>query len=107
MKKVYVITCTLEANKNLEFTLSDVKYVFSSEKKANKQLDVIKKAVIEGKWWSDSNGNPLYGKILSDQYFVNRHGSHMRDVVVELPNGLKEIYRISQLDLNSGFGINF
>lgn len=106
MKKVYVITCTLEANKNLEFTLSNVKFVFSNEKKANKQLDVIKKLVIEGKWWSDSNGNPLYGKILSDRYFTSYYGAHMRDLMIELPNGLKEIYRISQLDLNSGFGMD-
>ena len=48
MKKVYVITCTLEANKNLEFTLSDVQYVFSSEKKANTQLNIIKKEAVNG-----------------------------------------------------------
>lgn len=107
MKKVYVITCTVEANKILEFTLSDVMFAFSSKKKANKQLDVIKKAVIEGTWWSDGNGNPLYGKILSDQSFTSHYNSHMRDVMIESPNGLKEIYRISQLDLNSGFGEEF
>lgn len=107
MKKVYVITCSTEVNKNFSFSLSEVLYVFSSERKANKQLDVIKRAVIEGKWWSDKSGKPLFGKILHEQYFFSRTNYKERSVMIEMPNGLKEIYRISQLDLNSGFGMDW
>lgn len=107
MKKVYVITYTTEVNKNMGFSISDVLYAFSSEKKANKQLDIIMKLVIEGKWWSDKLGRPLHGKILSEQYCTNRHGYNMRYVMIKSPNGLTEIYKISRLDLNSGFCMDF
>lgn len=107
MKKVYVISFTMEANKMLEFTLSDIQFVFSSEKRANKQLNIIKKSVVDGKWWSDKNGEPLYGRILSDQYFVKNNGSYMRDVMVETPDGTKAIYRVTQVELNSGYNMNF
>jgi hypothetical protein len=106
MKKVYVITCMIEASNIREFTLSDVLFVFTSEKKANTQLNIIKKEAVNGKWWSDECGKPLYGRVLSDHY-IERNEKYLRDVIIENPNGIKELYRITKLELNSGYNINF
>lgn len=103
MKKVYIITCTTAASRVFEFTLSIVEWVFTSKKVANKQLDIIKDKIENGGWWSDSDGKPLLGKVLSDTNMQdNNFMGVLRDVVIESPNGIREVYRLQERELNSG-----
>lgn len=101
MKKVYIITCTTQASRVCEFTLSEVKWVFTSKRTANKQLDIIKDKIENGGWWSDADGNALTGKVIRD-VAGGYGGGVLRDMLVEIPNGLREIYRLQERDLNSG-----
>lgn len=103
MKKVYVITCTMQASRLCEFTLSVVEWVFTSKRTANKQLDIIKDKIEHGGWWSDADGNPKYGKVLSDTNMQdNNFMGVLRDVVIESPNGNHEVFRLQERELNSG-----
>lgn len=102
MRKVYIITCTVRANKFCEFTLSNVEFAFTSKKMAHRQLDIIKDKIENGGWWADYDRKPLLGKVLSDTRCEDNFRSILRDVLVETPNGLKEIYRLQERDLNSG-----
>lgn len=103
MRKVYIITCTTQASRLCEFTLSVVEWVFTSKKIANKQLDIIKNKIENGGWWSDSDGNPKYGKVLSDTNMGDKnYMGVLRDVVIESPNGIREVFRLQERELNSG-----
>ena len=103
MRKVYIITCTTQASRSCEFTLSVVEWVFTSKKVANKQLDIIKDKIENGGWWSDSDGNPKYGKVLSDTNTGdNNFMCVLRDVMIESPNGIHEVFRLQERQLNSG-----
>lgn len=103
MKKVYIITCTMTASKLYEFTLSTVEWVFTSKKIANKQLDIIKNKIEDGGWWSDSDGNPKYGKVLSDTNMGDKnYMGVLRDVMIESQNGIHEVFRLQERELNSG-----
>ena len=103
MKKVYIITCTMAASKLYEFTLSTVEWVFTSKKIANKQLDIIKNKIENGGWWSDSDGNPKYGKVLSDTNMGDKnYMGVLRDVMIESPYGNHEVFRLQEKELNSG-----
>lgn len=104
MRKVYIITCTTEASKLHEFTLGRVEFVFTSKVKANKQLDIIMDKIENGGWWSDSECKPLLGRILKDSKYDKCVLGVVRDVLIETPNGLKEVFRLSVQELNSGFG---
>ena len=102
MKKVYIITCTTQASREYEFTLSLVEWVFTSKKVAHKQLDIIKDKIENGGWWSDCDGNKLCGKVLSDTRIENNFQGIVRDVLIESPNGIREVFRLQERDLNSG-----
>lgn len=102
MKKVYIITCTTAASRVCEFTLSLVEWVFTSKKMANKQLDIIKDKIENGGWWSDSDGKPLLGKVLSDTIVEHNYCGVLRDVMLESPNGIHEVFRLQERELNSG-----
>lgn len=103
MRKVYIITCTTQANGLCEFTLSTVEWVFTSKRTANKQLDIIKDKIENGGWWSDSDGNPKYGKVLHDTNMVAKnYMGVLRDVMIESPNGIHEVFRLQERELNSG-----
>lgn len=102
MRKVYIITCTTQASRLCEFTLSTVEWAFTSKKIANKYLDIIKDKVENGGWWSDSDGNPKYGKVLSDTNMRDNFMGVLRDVMIESPNGIHEVFRIQERELNSG-----
>ena len=102
MKKVYIITCTTAASKLCEFTLSMVEFAFTSKVKANKQLDIIKDKIENGGWWSDFNGKPLFGKVLSDTNIEDSYMGVLRDVLIESPNGIREVFRLQERDLNMG-----
>jgi len=102
MKKVYVITCTTAASKGFEFTLSEVKFAFTSKKVANKQLDIIKDKIENGGWWLDANCNKLCGKVLSDTIIEDNFMGILRDILIESPNGIKEVFRLQERELNSG-----
>lgn len=101
MRKVYIITCTMAANKLCEITLSTVEWAFTSKKAANKQLDIIKDKIENGGWWSDADGNALTGKVVRDVAGGYGRGI-LRDMLIETPNGLREIYRLQERELNSG-----
>lgn len=102
MKKVYVITCTTQASRMCEFTLSIVEWAFTSKKVANKQLDIIKDKIEHGGWWSDADGNPKYGKVLSDTNMKDNFMGVLRDVMIESPHGNHEVFRLQERELNSG-----
>lgn len=103
MKKVYIITCTMAASKLYEFTLSTVEWVFTSKKIANKQLDIIKDKIENGGWWSDGDGKPLFGKVLHDTNMGDKnYMGVLRDVMIESPNGIHEVFRLQERELNSG-----
>ena len=103
MKKVYIITCTTAASRVCEFTLSVVEWVFTSKRTANKQLDIIKDKIENGGWWSEADGTPLYGKILSDTNMEdNNFMGVLRDVMIESPRGNYEVFRLQERELNSG-----
>jgi hypothetical protein len=102
MRKVYVITCTTQASRLCEFTLSVVEWVFTSKKVANKQLDIIKDKIENGGWWSDCNGKPLLGKVLRDTNMEKNYMGVLRDVFIETPNGIHEVFRLQERELNSG-----
>lgn len=102
MRKVYIITYTMQASKLCEFTLSMVEFAFTSKVKANKQLDIIKDKIENGGWWSDSEGNPKYGKVLSDTNIEDNYMGVLRDVMIESPNGIHEVFRLQERELNSG-----
>lgn len=101
MRKVYIITCTTAASRVCEFTLSIVEWVFTSKRTANKQLDIIKDKIENGGWWSDADGNALTGKVIRD-VAGGYGGGILRDMLIETPNGLREIYRLQERELNSG-----
>lgn len=102
MKKVYIITCTTQVSRLCEFTLSEVEWVFTSKRTANKQLDIIKDKIENGGWWSDADGNPKYGKVLSDTNIKDNYMGVLRDVMIESPNGIHEVFRLQERELNSG-----
>ena len=103
MRKVYIITCIMQASRVFEFTLSTVEWVFTSKKNANKQLDIIKNKIENGGWWIDSDGNPKYGKVLSDTNMQdNNFMGVLREVTIESPNGIHEVFRLQERELNSG-----
>lgn len=106
MKKVYIITCTPQASKLCDFTLSQIEFVFTSKKQAHKQLDIIKEYVENGRWWTNTDGDKLHGKVLSD-YTSKKVTSlgFIRDILIETPNGLREVFRLAERELNSGFGM--
>lgn len=103
--KVYVITETTEASRMHEFTLSMVRFAFTSKKKANEQLDIIARKVENGGWWSEADGTPLYGNViaLAEEIVL---GNYQRDLLVESPNGLKILWRVNAIEANEGFGFN-
>lgn len=105
MKKVYVITCTTQASRMCEFTLSVVEWVFTSKKMANKQLDIVKDKIENGGWWSDANNYKLCGKVLSDTNLEDNYLGVLRDVMIESPNGIHEVFRLQERELNSGIYI--
>lgn len=102
MRKVYIITCTTAESRVCEFTLSIVEWVFTSKKVANKQLDIIKDKIENGGWWSDCDGKPLLGKVLSDTNMKDNFMGVLRDVMIESPNGIHEVFRLQERELNSG-----
>lgn len=102
MKKVYIITMTMQASRVHEFSLSDIVLVLTSKAKANKQLDIIKDKIENGDWWSDANGNKLCGKVLSDTIMEDNFMGILRDIMIETPNGIKEVFRLQEKELNSG-----
>lgn len=106
MKKVYIITCTTAASRVCEFTLSMVNYAFTSKKMANKQLDIIKDRIENGGWWSDVDGNPKYGRVLSDTNIEDNLFGVLRDVMIESPNGIHEVFRLQERELNGGMYLN-
>ena len=105
--KIYVITETSQASPNFEFTIGFVKFAFTSWKKADMQMNVIRNKVESGKWWWDANGdNVLKGKIVSDEVF-SMNDEVCRDLVVESPNGWKTLYRMTPIRANEGYDIGF
>lgn len=103
MRKVYIITCTTQASRLHEFTLSTVEWVFTSKKVANKLLDIIKDKIENGGWWSDADSNPKCGKVLSDTNMQDKNFMGvLRDVLIESPNGIHEVFRLQERELNSG-----
>ena len=102
MKKVYIITCTAAASRVHEFTMTMVEFAFTSKAKAHKQLDIIKNKIGNGGWWNDADSNPKYGKVLSDTNIENSPWGVLRDVLIESPNGIHEVFRLQELELNNG-----
>lgn len=103
MRKVYIITCTTQASSVCEFTMSILEWVFTNKKVAHKQLDIIKDRIENGGWWSDCDGNKLCGKVLSDTNMQdNNYMGVLRDVMIESPSGIHEVFRLQERELNSG-----
>lgn len=91
-----------------DFTISQVEFAFTNLKTAHKQLAIIKDRIQNGGWWWDSAGKPLTGKILSD-YSGKKSAGYgiLRDVLIETPSGLREVFRLVEREINSGFDLNF
>jgi hypothetical protein len=79
-----------------------VEWVFTSKKIANKQLDIIKDRIENGGWWTDANNYKLCGKVLSDTNLKDNYLGVLRDVMIESPNGIHEVFRLQERELNSG-----
>jgi hypothetical protein len=92
----------MAASRVCEFTLSSVEFAFTNKAKAHKQLDIIKNRIENGEWWSDAGGNPKYGKVLSDTNIESNYKGVLRDVMIESPNGIHEVFRLQERELNSG-----
>lgn len=102
--KIYVITENSQSNPNYEFTIGLVKFAFTSWKKADMQMNIIRNKIENGKWWWDANGeNAPKGKILSDEVY-SMNNEVYRDLCVESPNGWKTVYRMTPLRANCGYG---
>lgn len=103
--KIYVITENSQSNPNYEFTIGFVKFAFTSWKKADMQMNIIRHKIESGKWWWDANGeNVPKGKILSDEVF-RMNDDICRDLCVESPYGWKTVYRVTMIQANCGYGI--
>lgn len=105
MKNVYVITQTMQSCSLHEFTLGKVKFVFTSKRMANKQMDKIKELIEHGGWWRDLDGNELLGSVLSDNIYEESYCGILRDIMISTPNGLHEVFRLEEKELNSSFGM--
>ena len=100
--KIYVITENSQTNPNYEFNIGFVEFAFTSLKKADMQMNIIRKRIENGEWWWDVNGeNVPKGKILSDEVF-RMNNDVCRDLCVESPSGWKTVYRMTPIKANCG-----
>lgn len=105
MKKAYVLTETTQAKHLCEFTLGVVGFVFTSKKKAHLQMDKIADLVTNGGWWSNVDGKPMLGKVIRD-VSGDYLGNILREMLIETPNGLHEIWRMTEVELNLSYGFD-
>lgn len=93
--KTYIILWAQKNSIQGMFNVSEVQFVFTSKKAAEQQMDKIKDRIANGCWWIDSNGNPMLGKILSDDVITNCFCyEYQRDLVYETPTGQTNLYRL-------------
>jgi hypothetical protein len=103
--KVYVITETGEASRHFKFTISDVRFAFTSKKKAMQQMDIIIRKMEQGEWWLNADGTSALGKVMKDFTTAKEiYNKNIREVLIEAPNGFQSIWRITELEANSGYG---
>ena len=103
--KIYVITENSQSSPNFTFTIGSVKFAFTSWKKADMQMNVIRNKIENGKWWWDANGeNVPKCKIISDEVF-RMNDEVCRDLCVESPNGWKTLYRMTPIKANCGYDV--
>ena len=104
--KIYVITETGEASRHFKFTISDVRFAFTSKKKAIQQMDIIIRKIEQGGWWLNADGTSALGKVMKD--FTTKkeiYNKNIREVLIEAPNGFQSIWRITELEANCGYDI--
>lgn len=101
-KKVYVISESNQVTPGYDFSIDVVEWVFTSRKKAIEQMSRLSSMIEVGEWWKDANGNRLPGKVLADESYIGFKGVR-RDMLVQMPNGMKVVYRLSEIEVNSGF----
>lgn len=78
-----------------------VEFAFSSEKKAQNQMDKLVELINNGEWW-------LEGKhtIVKDYtYPENNYFGFKRFIRVEHNNGTYTIFTLQKVELNHGYGI--
>lgn len=96
-KKVYIITETSQSNHNYEFTISDIRWVFTSAKKANEQMSRLSSMIQEGIWWRGADFSKLPSKVLHDQTTIGFRGI-IRDILAETPNGRRVTFRLQEVE---------
>lgn len=101
-QKVYVISESNQVTPGYDFTIDVVKWVFTSRRKAIEQMSRLSSMIEVGEWWKDENGNRLPSKVLADELYIGFMGAR-RDILAEMPNGKKVVYRLSEIEANSGF----
>ena len=93
--KTYIILWAQKDSIQGMFNVSEVQFVFTSKKSAERQMDKIKDRIANGGWWMDREWNPMLGKILSDEVVTNCfYYEYQRDLMYETPTGQTNLYRL-------------
>lgn len=93
--KTYIILWAQKGSIQGMFNVSEVQFVFTSKKAAERQMDKIKDRIANGGWWMDREGKPMLGKILSDEVVTNCFCyEYQRDLMYETPTGQTNLYRL-------------
>lgn len=78
-----------------------VEFAFSSEKKAQNQMDKLVELINQGKWWIEGEHT-----IVQDYtYPENNYFGFKRFIRVQHSNGTYSIYTLQKVELNHGYGI--
>lgn len=78
-----------------------VEFAFSSEKKAQNQMDKLVELINQGKWWIEGEHT-----IVQDYtYPANNYFGFKRFIRVQHSNGTYSIYTLQKVELNHGYGI--
>ena len=78
-----------------------VEFAFSSEKKAQNQMDKLVELINQGKWWIEGEHT-----IVQDYtYPANDYFGFKRFIRVQHSNGTYSIYTLQKVELNHGYGI--
>lgn len=93
--KIYVIT-------EMQSITWSIMCAFTSRKKADMQMNVIRNKICNGEWWNNANGEVSKGKIISEKLFSS-NGDICRELCVETPKGLKIVYRMTPIPANCGY----
>ena len=80
--------------------MGDVEFAFSSEKKAQNQMDKLVELINQGKWWIEGEHT-----IEKDYTYDTNVFGFIRFIRVQHDNGTYTIYTLQKVELNHGYGL--